>query len=349
MSWTNFSRMSRLSIAVCSLAFIASLFAQNNRGSLSGTISDANGAAEPDAPIQLKNKTTGALARTSSKSDGSCVFTGLPAGTYQFTIVMPCCAYNRVTRDAVLEAGKTVNLNIALTETVNGTTLGDDPNRLANVMRKRAKVPSQPVPRTASGKPDLSGVWVEIDDPYPETPEVLPWAAALIKERSENNGKDAPHNHCLPGPPPAPGSSSPFITKFVQIGSLLVILFEDTPGFRQVFLDGRSHPSNWDPTWMGHSLGKWVGDVLIVDTVGFNDRSWLGGLGGGPVPHTEMLHMTERYRRVDFGHMDLAVTFEDPGTFVKPFHMNVKLDLIPQEEVMEYVCENNKPEHLVGK
>ena len=87
------------------------------------------------------------------------------------------------------------------------------------------------------------------------------------------------------------------------------------------------HPSNWDPTWMGHSIGKWDGDVLVVDTAGFNDRSWLGGMGGGNVPHTEMLHMTERYRRVDFGHMEVAVTFEDPGTFVKPFHMNVKFDL----------------------
>jgi hypothetical protein len=261
---------------------------------------------------------------------------------------MPCCAYRRVTQDIALEAGKTAQLNIKLVETLNGTTLGDDPNRLANVMRKRAKIPSRPVPRIG-GKPDLSGVWVEIDDPYPEAPQVLPWAAALIKERAENNGKDSPHNHCLPGPPPVPGGSSPFIAKFVQTGSLLVILFEDYPGFRQVFLDGRGHPSNWDPTWMGHSIAKWERDVLVVDTVGFNDRSSLGGIGGGPIPHTEMLHMTERYKRVDFGHMELAVTFEDPGTFVKPFHMNVKLDLTPQEEIMEFVCENNKPEHLVGK
>lgn len=340
--------MSRLILATCSLALIGSLFAQNEGSSLSGTISDPNGATVAEAPIQLQNQATGALARTSSKSDGRYTFTGLAAGTYEFSIVMPCCAYKRITRNISLEAGKTAQLNIRLVETVNGTTLGDDPGRLANVMRKRAKVPTQPLPRIG-GKPDLSGVWVEIDDPYPETPETLPWAAALIKERSENNGKDAPHNHCLPGPPPAPGASAPFITKLVQTPSLLVILFEDTPGFRQVFLDGRGHPSNWDPTWMGHSIAKWEGDVLVVDTVGFNDRSWLGGLGGGPLPHTEMLHMIERYRRVDFGHLDLAVTFEDPGTFVKPFHMNVKLDLAPQEELMEFVCENNKPEHLVGK
>jgi hypothetical protein len=343
--------MFRLALAFCSLAIIGSLSAQkqNEKGSLTGTISSPAGAMVDEAPIQLKNKTSGAIARTSSKSDGSYKLAGLTPGTYQFSLVMPCCAYNRVAQDIVLEAGKTLQLNIRLVETVNGATLGDDPGRLAKVMRKRAKVPSQPVPRTAGGKPDLSGVWVEIDDPYPETPQVLSWAAALIKERQENYGKDEPHNNCLPGPPPAPGSASPFIAKFVQTGSLLVILFEDTPGFRQVFLDGRGHPSNWDPTWMGHSIGKWDGDALVVDTVGFNDRSSLGGIGGGPVPHTEMLRMTERYHRVDFGHMDLAVTFEDPGTFVKPYHMNVKFDLTPQEEVMEFVCENNKPEHLVGK
>jgi len=341
-------RTSRL-LATCALIFVASMSAQNGGGSLAGTVSDANGAPVAEAPIQVKNKSTGAVARIASKSDGSYTLPGLVPGTYEYSIVMPCCAYKDVAQDIRVEADKTLQLNIKLAETVNGTTLGDDPGRLANVMRKRANVPSQPVPRLANGKPDLSGVWIAIDDPYPETPAVLPWAAALIKERQENHGKDAPHNHCLPGPPPVPGSSGPFIEKFVQAGSLLVILFEDVPGFRQVFLDGRSHPSNWDPSWMGHSTGKWDGDVLVVDTVGFNDRSWLGGLGGGPVPHTEMLHITERYRRVDFGQMEVAVTFEDPGTFVKPFHMNVKLDLAPQEELMEYVCENNKPEHLVGK
>ena len=85
--------------------------------------------------------------------------------------------------------------------------------------------------------------------------------------------------------------------------------------------------------------------MLVVDT----DRSWLGGLGGGRWPHTEMLQMTERYWHVDLSRMEIAVTFEDPGTFVKPYHMNMKPDLAPQEKGMEFVCENNKPEHLVGK
>jgi hypothetical protein len=339
----------RLLLATCSLALICSVCAQNDKGSLAGTVSYPNGAAVADAPIQLENKTTGAVARTISKRDGRYTLAGLPAGTYQLSIVMPCCAYKQIAQEVVVEPGKAAQLNLSLVETVNGATLGDDPGRLANVMRQRAKVPARPVPRLAGGKPDLSGVWVAIDDPYPETPEVLPWATALIKEREANNGKDAPHNHCLPGPPPVPGSAAPFIEKFVQTPSLLVILFEDVPGVRQVFLDGRAHPANWDPTWLGHSLGKWVGDVLVVDTVGFNDRSWIGGLGDGYLPHTEMLHVTERYKRIDFGHMEVAVTFEDAGTFVKPFHMNVKLDLTPQEELLEYVCENNKPGHVVGK
>ena len=340
--------MSRLLVATFAVAGIATLFAQTDSASLAGTVSDPHGAVA-EAPIQVKNKATGAMAHTSSKLDGSYSVTGLPAGAYEFSIVMPCCAYQRFTKDVQLSSGKTEQFSIQLSETVNGTTLGDDPGRLAATMRKRSKVTAQPVPRIAGGKPDLSGVWIISDDPYPELPVALPWAAALIQERRENNGKDAPHNHCLPGPPPAPGSTAPFLAKFVQTSSLLVILFEDVPGFRQVFLDGRPHPSNWDPSWMGHSLGKWEGDDLVVDTVGFNDRSWLGGVGGGPVPHSEMLHMTERYRRVDFAHMEAVITFEDPGAFVKPFHMNLKLNLAPQEEVLEYVCENNKPEHLVGK
>lgn len=140
------------------------------------------------------------------------------------------------------------------------------------------------------------------------------------------------------------GAASPFITKFVHTPLLLLMLFEDVPGFRQIFLDGRSHPSDVNPTWMAHSIGKWEGDTLVVDTVGFHDRSWIG-----VYPHTEMLHMIERYRRVDFGHLEVLVTFEDPGAFTKPWNMNLTWDLAPQEELLEFVCENNKTEHLVGK
>jgi hypothetical protein len=306
--------------------------------------------AVADAPIQAKNKLTGALARTVSNSDGRYTMAGMPGGTYEVTIVMPCCAYGRFSRDVTLEPGQNAQFDIRLTETLNGATLGDDPGRTVALMRKRAKVPSGPAPRAVGGKPDLSGVWLSTGDPYPEEPELQPWAAAVRKERAENFAKDSPHNRCLPGPPPLPGASTPFIAKLVQTRSLVVMLFEDVPGFRQIFLDGRSHPVDLEPSWMGHSVGRWEADTLVVDTVGFNDRSWIGlnGTSSG-LPHTEMLHMTERYRRPDFGHLEIQVTFEDPGTFAKPYRGTIKLALAPQEELIEFVCENNKPEHLVGK
>ncbi len=332
-------------VATGILAVMGTLSAQTQSGSLTGTVSQPSGATVADAPLQVKNKVTGKIARTSSHSDGAYTFSGLNAGMYQLSIVMPCCAYNTFNKEVTLDAGQKMQLDIRLTETVNGTTLGDDPGRLAAVMRKRDKVPTKPAPRTAGGKPDLSGIWVDTGDPYPEQAQLLPWAAAIAKERSESHGKDSPQNRCLPGGPPLPASSVPFIGKFVQTPSLLVLLFEDVPGFRQIFLDGRGHPSGLDPTWMGHSVGKWEGDTLVVDTVGFNDKIWIGP----ELPHTEMLHMIERYQRVDFGHMDVKVTFEDSGTFTKPYEQHLKWDLAPQEELLEYVCENNKPEHLVGR
>src|ERR1700733_14696460 len=116
--------MSRLLLVIYSLAFTVSVFAQTGTSSLTGVISGPNSAPVADAPIQVTNKSTGSRARTASKPDGGYALTGLAAGTYQLTIVMPCCAYNRVAREIVIEAGKTTQFDIALTETVNGTTLG---------------------------------------------------------------------------------------------------------------------------------------------------------------------------------------------------------------------------------
>jgi hypothetical protein len=337
-------------VAACVAALAGTTSAQTQPGSLAGTVLVGNGVAVAEAPIQVKNKLTGAVARTASDSGGRYRIAGLPAGAYELSIVMPCCAYGRFTRDVTLEPAQNLQFDIRLTETLNGATLGDDPGRTVALMRKRAKVPSGPAPRAPGGKPDLSGVWLSMGDPYPEEPELLPWAAAVRKERAENFAKDSPHNRCLPGPPPLPGASTPFIAKLVQTRSLVVMLFEDVPGFRQIFLDGRSHPSELEPSWMGHSVGRWERDTLVVDTVGFNDRSWIGlnGTSGG-LPHTEMLRMTERYGRPDFGHLEIQVTFEDSGTFAKPYRGTLRLALAPQEELLEFVCENNKPEHLVGK
>ena len=181
----------------------------------------------------------------------------------------------------------------------------------------------------------------------PGTPEPLPWAAALLKQRAENNSKDAPGAHCLPRGITNAGALFPF--RLVQTAGLLVMLFEDDiPSHRQVFLDGRSHPKDMDPKWMGHSVGHWEGDTLVIDTVGFDDRSWLTAQGH---PHTEKMHVIERFRRPDLGHLETEITVDDPAVSAKPYTMKRVSDLAPTEDIYEFICpENNRDvEHLVGK
>lgn len=337
--------MSRLALVTCLLAISATGFGQTARGSLSGTVFGPDGATVADAPVQAKNTETGSLARTVTSAAGRYTLSDLPAGTYELSIVMACCAFDPFVKDSItLPAGQAQQLDVRLEEGITLNTLGDDPAANAAMLRKRAVVADRPVPRTLDGRPDLSGVWLINDDRYPEQPAALPWAEALAKERIANEFKDAPHVRCLPENLPIGSATPPALGKFVHTPSLLVILFEDVPGFRQVFLDGRDPPANANPAWMGHSVGRWEGDTLVVDTVAFNDRGWVD-----IYPRTERLRMTERYRRPDFGHLEVRVTFEDAGVFTKPWNRNMTWDLVPQEELLEYVCENNKAEQLVGK
>jgi hypothetical protein len=336
--------MRRLAISAWVVILCEVLLAQGAGGTLTGVVTGPTGAPVADAPIQAKNRQSGAVARAVTAVDGRYRLAPLVAGSYDISISMPCCAFDPFEQqDVAIQAGQTRQLDVRLAEGVSLNTVGDDPGTLAAILRNRAKVPSRPVPRVA-GKPDLSGVWLANEDRYPEQPSLLPWAAALVKERIGNAFKDAPHTRCLPEGIPTPASIGPFMAKTVQTPSLLVVLFEDAGGFRQIFLDGRPHPPDPDPSWVGHSIGQWDGDTLVVDTIGYNDKSWLG-----IAPHTEMLHVTERIRRPDFGHLEIRVTFEDPGTLTAPWHQNVTWELAPTEEVVAYVCENNKAERLVGR
>ena len=174
-------------------------------------------------------------------------------------------------------------------------------------------------------------------DPFPDDIDAQDWAQELYEERLANEVADHPHTQCLPGDPPIAGGAAPFISKFVQTSELLVILMEDYPGFRQVFMDGRDHPQYPNPSWMGHSIGRWEGDTLIIDTVGFNDRGWLE-----VYPRSEQLHIVERYTRTEYGYMELEMTIEDPGVFNAPYVRRMPFHLAPHAELIEYVCENNK-------
>ena len=211
-------------------------------------------------------------------------------------------------------------------------------------------------PRTTGGTVDLSGVWqtdIKFNanlaaDLRPEDVQMLPAARASYDERQQNFGKDDPEGFCLPpGVPRVNGV--PFPIKIIQTPSVVVFLYETRATFRQVFLDD-SHtiPRDPQPTWMGYSQGRWDGDTLVVETVGFNDKTWLDDAGH---PHSDAMRVTERYRRPDFGHMFVDITVDDPKSYAHPWSVTQEFRLNADDELLEYVCnENNRdPEHLVGK
>jgi hypothetical protein len=214
-----------------------------------------------------------------------------------------------------------------------------------------------PAPRTAEGKPDLSGLWNRISPKYrvniaadlkPE--EVQPWARTLVQQRTEDLGRESMGALCLPlGPGYTTDSDSTAggMMKIIQTSALIVILNPDLT-YRQIFLDGRALETSPNPSWMGYSVGRWEGDTLVVESFGFNDRTWLDTSGH---PHTEALRMTERYRRRDLGHLELDVTLQDPNVYARPWTVAVRAELAADTELLEYVCneKSGDREHWVGK
>ena len=197
---------------------------------------------------------------------------------------------------------------------------------------------SAPAPRTADGKPDLSGLWHAGPDYQSDFKEAdaHPWAQARTREREANPAADGWSTLCLP-PGPMITFSGPL--KIVQTPSELTVLYEVPNNFRQIFTDGRALPKDPNPTWQGYSVGRWDGDTFVVDTNGLNDKSWIGRPG---YPHTEALRVTERYRRRDFGHIEVQMTFDDPKTFSRPWTVSTELLFDPDTEMLEYVCTENE-------
>ena len=208
-----------------------------------------------------------------------------------------------------------------------------------------------PAPRTPDGKPDLSGLWLTGDNTYGvdisidlKPGEVRPWAQEIYKKRVEALDRDTPATVCLPGGPSEIISGE---YRILQGPNVTAILY-GSGAYRQIFTDGRELPKDPNPTWWGYSVGHWEGNTLVVESAGFNDRSWLDFSGH---PHTEDLRVTERFERRDFGHMQLQVTFDDPKTFTKPITIILRPTFNPDTEMLEYVCNENEKDaaHLVGK
>jgi hypothetical protein len=320
------------------LLLLASLPALAQPGSITGIITDPDSGPVKAAIVQARNSSNGAVARATSSSKGEYNLS-LAAGTYDLAIAMPCCQYGSFSQaNVVVRTGESQKLDIHLPWGANLGALGDDPILLLNEFRERAPIPTGPAPRTSWGKPDLSGIWINVYNPDTPPAPLQPWAAAVLRERMENNSKDYPGGYCLPA------NASPitraFPYKMVQTPTLIVMLHEsDTPGVRQVFMDGRAHPRDPNPTWQGHSIGSWDGDTLVIDTAGYNDKSWLSLSG---IPHTEKLHTVERIRRPDYGHIEVEITMDDSGAFTGPWKRTFTATLAPpDEEILEFICNEN--------
>lgn len=238
-----------------------------------------------------------------------------------------------------------------------------------------------PAPRTTDGRPDFSGVWRFVDSPDARNGPPLPagvgtagigqrvrglnqffdigstlkdglpfqpWAAELRQKRAADNNKDNPDAHCLPlGLMQLHTHPEP--RKIIQAPGVIVILYEANGGIRQIFTDGRPLPSeDAQPWWYGYSTGRWEGDTLVVETNGFRDDVWLDVEGS---PMTAAARMIERFRRVNFGNMEIEVTVDDPKAYTKPWTVLIHHRIMLNTELIEFVCQENEKDvaHSVGK
>jgi hypothetical protein len=203
---------------------------------------------------------------------------------------------------------------------------------------------------------DLSGVWNMHSTPAQrkytnstytlEPPELTAWGIEKYNENKPSNGprthslkdtNDPVLSQCLP-----PGTPriylQPFPFQIIQTPKEIFMIFEYDHTVRQIFMDGRKHPDDLLPTYMGHSIGKWEGNDLVVDTVGFNEKSWLDRDGH---PHSDQLHVIERLRRTDFNNMQIDITMEDPKALAKPWKTQLYFQLKPDWDIMELACTDN--------
>ncbi len=248
-----------------------------------------------------------------------------------------------------------------------------------------------PAPKTFWGKPDLSGVWQYSRPPGAPAPapqettqpttqatagtgaasgDIIPaavrtsqfwnlgaafkdglpfqpWAAELHRKRVASNSEDNPDAHCLPlGVMQLHTHGQP--RKMIETPGVILIVYEANAGLRQIFTDGRPLPKDPEPWWFGYSTGKWEGDTLVVESNGFRDLGWLDVEGS---PLTSSGKIIERFRRPDYGHLEIEVTIDDPKAYTKPWTVTVHQRILPDTELIEFVCQENERDapHLSGK
>jgi hypothetical protein len=233
------------------------------------------------------------------------------------------------------------------------------------VPRKAGEKPdfTAPAPRLADGKPDLSGIWHAtqpgrcVNDRGESAPcgieiggsplggnlgrnlpggalPYQPWAAKLYQERHAALSIDDPHVRCMPDNPPRHWTL-PHLTKIVHTPKLAVLLYEVNAMYRQLFIDGRPFPEDPNPTWNGYSVGHWEGETLVVETRGFRDNLWIDTWGS---PMSDVAKMTEKFRRRNFGTMEIELTIDDPKVYTKPFTVMLSESLEADTELIDEFC-----------
>ena len=334
----------RWSVALgLSVALASALSAQapQDRGTIFGTVRDPVGRSAANVVVQAQGA-DGQVHRATSESTGKYTLAELPPGAYDLSVSVPGLKGFEQKNVRVPAAG-TIVVDIKLEEGTQLSTLGEDPAGLA-ADRARHHPPAGPTPRTADGKPDLSGVWWSPVTTDPGKPEWLPPAEKVAAERAANNRIDSPPARCLPAGVLRRGP----LIELVQSNAVVIeISDDDSPGFHHIYLK-RQHPKEPDPLWYGDSIGRWEGDTLVVDRVNFIDDVWLDS---DAHPHSDKLHVIERYRRPDLGHLEAEITVEDPAVLAKPWIFKRVSDLAPAEEIREFICNENNVDlpHLFGK
>ncbi|HZL56408.1 MAG TPA: carboxypeptidase-like regulatory domain-containing protein [Bryobacteraceae bacterium] len=301
-------------------------------GGLIGVVSAPDTLPVPLAAVQLKNAETSALFNAVTTGKGEFALTNLPPGRYDFSVSSVRYFARFQKSGLVIQAGSPQRLDVRLGFVVMGGTPGEGHEPALSSLRRVA--PRGPTPRMPDGKPDFSGVWSWPIPTDAGTAAFLPAGAP--------NGSLTPATYCLPH---AVLWNNSFV-KMVQTPKLMVILYDDDdPAYRQIYLDGRPHPKDEDPTWYGHAVGHWDGDTLVVDRVGFNGKGWLDP---GGHRYTEQLHVVERYSRPDNGHLEVETTVDDPNVLKTPWISKRLSILAPEEDVREYACNENNvdPAHM---
>jgi len=237
---------------------------------------------------------------------------------------------------------------------------------------------SAKAPRASDGRPDLSGVWRTAYDSADENERLFgpgvkafiqpgddpstfskyflnilvdfpadasPMRPATAERFRQNAARKATSSsaRCLPQGLPRTDINSYAPFKIIQTPGVIAVLYEVDNTHRQIYTDGRPLPVDPQPTWGGYSVGRWDGDTLVVDAAGFNGETWLDS---GGHPHSDALHVRERFHRRDFGHMDLGVTVDDPGMYTRPFTINVTEVLLPDTDILESICNENEKDHV---